>query len=83
MAGEICLSQRFKWWIVYLPGHDKYARFTLATKSPGKLFPCYARVIVSEQKHYRRLNVEQMLSIKYNMIKAKALKTDTPANDDK
>ena len=54
----------------------------MATKSPGKLFPCYAQIIVSDQQHYRRLNVEQMLSIKYNMIKAKALKTDTPANDD-
>lgn len=43
---------------------------------------CYAKVMVCEQRHCRRLNVEQMSSIKYSMIKAKALETDTPANDD-
>lgn len=40
------------------------------------------QVIVSEHQHYRRLNQEQMLSLKYSMIKAKPLKIYTPANDD-
>lgn len=49
----------------YLLCHDKCARFTLATKSPGEPFPCSAQAAVSEHRHYKK--VKCRTDVKYKI----------------